>query len=157
MIKKFNEVPQHRDGGAIYWSYFEKIKMMHDIDPALAGELAISMFEQILTGQVSSDNKMVKMALTEVAQTSNKNAKEFEKKVEAQKEARIEKLALRKIAAMYNQGRPQREIGEAVGVTQQVVSNRIATIRKDFPELLEVKIEEKDVNAPTKKDDKFYF
>lgn len=45
MIKKFNEVPQHRDGGAIYWSYFEKIKMMHDIDPALAGELAISMFE----------------------------------------------------------------------------------------------------------------
>lgn len=97
------------------------------------------------------------MALTEVAQTSNKNAKEFEKKVEAQKEARIEKLALRKIAAMYNQGRPQREIGEAVGVTQQVVSNRIATIRKDFPELLEVKIEEKDVNAPIKKDDKFYF
>lgn len=45
MIEKFNEVPQHRDGGAIYWSYFEKIKMMHDIDSALAGELAISMFE----------------------------------------------------------------------------------------------------------------
>ena len=46
-------------------------------------------------------------------------------------------MKLDKIAEMANQGFKQREIGERLGLSQQVVSYRIDTIKKNYPELLQ--------------------
>lgn len=153
MIKEFKGRPI-REGGGIYRSYYEKAKMLYEQDPMKGGELAMSILEQLITGQISTDDVMIKIAMTEIIQTSDKKADEWDKKMEAQRQARIEKMSLDKIAQLYTQGRTQREIGSIIGVTQQVVSNRLQTIRKDFPELLATgdKAEESKVQEEPTKD-----
>lgn len=49
MIEKFNDVAARRSG-VIYNSLLDMIKKVHMSDPALAGELAESAVELVLTG-----------------------------------------------------------------------------------------------------------
>ena len=62
MIERFNEVPR-RDSAIIYGSSLEQIQQYYEMDPAAAGELAISIIELALTGQMSTNNPLIKMAL----------------------------------------------------------------------------------------------
>ena len=58
MIKEFNPVEVNKQG-KIYVETFEQIKLIHE----LARELAIAAIEKALTGQISSDNVIVKALL----------------------------------------------------------------------------------------------
>ena len=62
MIKGFNPVEVNKRG-KIYAETFEQIKLIHEKDQELARELAIAAIEKALTGQISSDNVIVKALL----------------------------------------------------------------------------------------------
>lgn len=62
MIKEFNPVEVNKRG-KIYAETFEQIKLIHEKDQELARELAIAAIEKALTGQMSSDNVIVKALL----------------------------------------------------------------------------------------------
>lgn len=62
MIKEFNPVEVNKQG-KIYAETFEQIKLIHEKDQELARELAIAAIEKALTGQISSDNVIVKALL----------------------------------------------------------------------------------------------
>lgn len=111
--------------------------MIYLDDPMVGGELAVSIIEQVLTGQMSTDNPMLKMSLTEVVQTSNKRANEFDKKIEVVKEKKKQEQKLELIAELSCQGLTQKQIGERIGVSQQTIGNRLNLIKKEYPELLE--------------------
>jgi predicted transcriptional regulator len=53
-------------------------------------------------------------------------------------------MKLDKIAEMVNKGMRQREIGEALGLSQQNVSYRIGLIKSNYPDLLTGKTAKKD-------------
>ena len=62
MIKEFNPIEVKKQG-RIYAETFEQIKLVHEKDQELARELAIAAIEKALTGQISSDNVIVKALL----------------------------------------------------------------------------------------------
>lgn len=101
------------------------------------GELAVSIMELILTGQMSTDDMMLKMSLTEVACQSEKRANDFDKKMEAAKEKKKQDQKLDLIAQLSCQGLTQKQIGDRIGTSQQTVGNRLSLIKKEYPELLE--------------------
>jgi hypothetical protein len=85
----------------VYGSSLQQVKEMYAIDPNMAGELAISILEVALTGTMSTDNPLIKMALANFKDVAGKNQIKYDKKVEVKRAARIEKLQLREIAEMY--------------------------------------------------------
>lgn len=62
MIKEFNNLPV-RESGIIYDHTLNQIKEFYAVDPNLAGELAISAIELVLTGETSTDNEVIKIML----------------------------------------------------------------------------------------------
>lgn len=108
--------------------------MIYEQDPMKGGELAM---ELILTGQMSTDDMMLKMSLTEVACQSEKRANDFDKKMEAAKEKKKQDQKLDLIAQLSCQGLTQKQIGDRIGTSQQTVGNRLSLIKKEYPELLE--------------------
>ena len=135
MIKEFNEVAT-RDTAVIYSSNLEQIKEYYSLDPVAAGELAISIIEVALTGQMSTDNPIVKMALANYKDVAGKNGIKYDKRVEAKKEARIEKLQLRTIAKLYLEGHSQKEIAAILKKGTSTISDNLKIIRAEFPDLL---------------------
>ena len=136
MIEMFkdNEV---RPSGLVFSSVFEQIKELHQYDPDQAGELAISAIELILTGDISSDDVNVKIMLAPLRKITEVNVAKYETKVENKRQKKIVEMKLDKIADMVNQGYKQREIGERLGLSQQVISYRVDVIKKNYPELLQ--------------------
>ena len=136
MIEMFkdNEV---RPSGLVFSSVFDQIKELHQYDPDQAGELAISAIELILTGDISSDDVNVKIMLAPLRKITEVNVAKYETKVENKRQKKIVEMKLDKIAEMANQGFKQREIGERLGLSQQVVSYRVDVIKKNYPELLQ--------------------
>lgn len=136
MIEKFNDV-EVRSSGVIYNSTFEQIKKMYAVDPELAGELAISAIEIILTDQISSDDPMVDMLLTPAKVINDSNVFKYEMKKQASKDKKVREMKLEEIADLfYNKGAKQREIAERLGLAQQTVSYRLGIIRSKHPELI---------------------
>ena len=137
MIEYFNEVPV-RQSGIIYNSMFDQIKKMYEVDPDTAGELAISVIELVLTGQISSDNPMIDMMLTPARVINENNVQKYEVKKESARAKKIKDMKLQEIADMFfKQGRKQKEIAERLGLTQQTVSYRLSAIRTTYPELMQ--------------------
>ena len=136
MIEMFkdNEI---RSSGLIFSSVLEQIKELYQYDPDQAGELAISAIELVLTGDISSDDVNVKIMLAPLRKINEVNVAKYETKVENKRQKKIVEMKLDKIAEMANQGFKQREIGERLGLSQQVVSYRIDMIKKNYPELLQ--------------------
>ena len=62
MIEKFKE-NEARKTALIYFSNFEQVKELYEDDKEMAGELAISIMEMALTGEISSNNKMIRLML----------------------------------------------------------------------------------------------
>ena len=116
----------------------------------MAGELAISAIELVLTGGVSSDNMMVGVMLEPMKKIGERNAARYEAKVESTKQKKIREMRLQEIADLVIAGRKQREIGEILGLSQQNVSYRVNLIRTQYPELLAVEdLEESSTNENT--------
>jgi hypothetical protein len=137
MIKEFKDNDDIRDSALIFKSTFEQIKKLYEKNPAQAGELAISAIELALTGQISSDDFMIDLMLENIKVVNERNVIKYNKKVEAKREERMKDLQLEIIAELHLKGLKQRQIGDTLGISQQLVSSRLAIIRTDFPELLE--------------------
>lgn len=136
MIERFNDI-ETRSSGVIYDSTFEQIKQMYEVDPEQAGELAISAIELILTGDISSDDYIIRMMLTPTKKINEINVARYETRKETAKQKKIVDMKLDKIADLFLKGFKQREIAERLGLTQQTVSYRIDVIKKKYPELLQ--------------------
>jgi predicted transcriptional regulator len=147
MIEQFkdNEV---RNTGVIYSSVLEQIKGLYAFDPEQAGELAISAIELILTGDMSTDDINIKVMLAPIKKLNEVNVSKYDSKLENQKQKKIVEMKLDMIADLFNKGLKQREIGERMGLSQQVVSYRIDVIKKKYPELL-TKIQEDSTKIQT--------
>ena len=126
-----------RNSGVIYDSTFEQIKKLYAKDPQTAGELAISAIELVLTGDMSTDDGMIDILLEPLKVQRKKDKVRYDQKIEAQKMQKITSQKLDEIAALVNAGVKQSLIASRLGLTQQTVSNRLKTIRLEFPELLQ--------------------
>lgn len=144
MIEKFNDV-EVRGTGVVMSSMFEQIKKMHAVDPDLAGELAISAIELVLTGQISSDDAMIDMLLAPAKVITDNNVQRYEARKEGSKSKKIKDMKLDDIAELYKQGVKQKEIAERLHLTQQTVSYRIGLIKTSYAELLR---DELDIMPP---------
>ena len=135
MIEFFKD-SEMRNSGIVYNSTLEQIKQLYEVDTELAGELAISAIELVLTGDISSDDMMINMMLQPMRKINQNNHIKYDNKVESAKEKRKIEMKLDKIAALANAGLRQREIGEKLGLSQQMVSYRMNVIKSSYPELL---------------------
>lgn len=135
MIEQFKDT-EVRNTGVIYSSVLDQIKGLYEFDPEQAGELAISAIELILTGDISSDDVNIRVMLAPIKKLTEVNVNKYDNKVENQKHKKIVEMKLDVIADLWNKGYKQREIGERVGLSQQVISYRIDVIKKKYPELL---------------------
>lgn len=136
MIEQFNDV-EMRNSGLIYDSTFNQIKQLHAMDPELAGELAISAIELVLTGGISSDDPMINLMLEPMKKINQNNHIKYDNKVETSKQKKIQELHLDKVAELMLAGYTQKQIGEKLGMPQQNVSYRVGVIRTKYPELLQ--------------------
>lgn len=135
MIEQFKEL-ESRSSGVIFKSTLDQIKKLYEADPELAGELAISAIELVLCGEISSDDMMISILLEPARAVNKNNQDKYDTKVEAAKAKKMTEMRLDKIAELVNSGKKQREIAEALSMTQQTVSYRISLIRTKYPELL---------------------
>ena len=148
MIEMFKE-NEIRNSGFIYSSWFELIKKLYEAAPEAAGELAIAAIEFVLAGDISSDDMMVGLLLEPMRKFNENNQVRYDNKVESSKNKKMIVMKLDKIAEMVNKGMRQREIGEALGLSQQNVSYRIGLIKSNYPDLLTgktAKSSEEDAN-----------
>lgn len=136
MIEKFKE-NEARKSALIYLSNFEQVKELYEDDKEMAGELAISILEMALTGEISSNNKIIKLMLKNFEVSAEKNKQKYEAKERNTKQENAEKYNLYEIAEMLNEGKTQAEIADVLGISRQTVSRRLnEMIRVNYPELL---------------------
>ena len=136
MIEKFKE-NEARKSALIYFSNFEQVKELYEDDKEMAGELAISIMEMALTGEISSNNKMIRLMLKNFEVSAENNKKKYEARERNTKQEKAEKYNLYEIAEMLNEGKTQAEIADALGISRQTVSRRLnEMIRVEYPELL---------------------
>lgn len=109
---------------------------MYPSDPNKAGELAISAIELVLTGEISSDDLMIDVALQALSIQRDKDEDNYNQKEQMTKIKKIEDMKLDKIAELCSQKISQKRIGEMLGISQQTVSYRINIIKDKYPELL---------------------
>ena len=136
MIECFNDV-EVRSSGVIMSSVFEQVKKMYAVDPDMAGELAISAIELVLTGQISSDDAMIDMLLAPAKVINDHNVQRYENRKEGSKNKKIKDMKLDEIAEMLQNGMKQKEIAERLHISQQTVSYRMGLIRTQYPELMQ--------------------
>ena len=137
MVKEFKD-SQVRKSGVIYESTWEQIKKLYSQNPEMAGELAISVIEQTLTGDISSTDFMIQI-VCEGLKPINQNAQQkYDNRVKSNKEHKRETQQLDKIVELIDRGKTQEEIGKILGISRQTVSNRIKIIREEYPELIKV-------------------
>lgn len=136
MIECFNDV-EVRSSGVIMSSVFDQIKKMYAMDPDMAGELAISAIELVLTGQFSSDDAMIDMLLAPAKVINDHNVQRYENRKEGSKNKKIKDMKLDEIAEMLKNGMKQKEIAERLHISQQTVSYRMGLIRTQYPELMQ--------------------
>ena len=139
MVEKFkdNEI---RVSGLIYNSVLEQIKELYEYDPEQAGELAIAAIELVLTGDISTDDVSIRLMLKPMQKINENNVAKYESKKEVQRQKKIQSDKLDKIAELLMSGMKQREIGERLGLSQQMVSYRVNVIKTKYPELLQTNL-----------------
>lgn len=136
MINKFKNNGA-RKSALIYLSNFEQVKELYEDDKEMAGELAISIMEMALTGEISSNNKIIRLMLKNFEVSAEKNKQKYEARERNTKQETAEKYKLYEIAEMLNEGKTQAEIAIALGISRQTVNRRLnEMIRVNYPELL---------------------
>lgn len=91
----------------------------------------------MLTGEVNSDDYMIEIMLENMKVVSGRDKSKWDKRTEAKRQKKIEDQQLNLIAELYNGGMKQVDIAKRLDITPQTISNRMATIRTEFPELLQ--------------------
>ena len=137
MIKEFKPCAEPRESAIFYYSVYEQIlEYFENFGPEAAGEFAITALELGFTGNMSTDDKHIQIALKNFEAMSKRNKEKYENKISAKRENEIEEKGYRIIVEMMGQGKTQQEIAAVLGVSRQTVNNRVAKIRSNFPELL---------------------
>ena len=90
---------------------------------------------------------MVGLLLEPMRKINENNQVRYDNKVESSKNKKMIDMKLDKIAEMVNKGMRQREIGEALGLSQQNVSYRIGLIKSNYPDLLTGKTAKKSEDS----------
>ena len=152
MIEQFkdNEI---RNSGIIYSSTFEQIKKLYAMDPEQAGEFAIAAIELVLTGEISSDDYYIELMLEPTKKLNENNRSKYDTKKENARLKKIEDMKLDKIAELISSGLKQSQVGERLGLSQQIISYRMGIIRSQYPELLAgapAQVLTKNTKKPTK-------
>lgn len=136
MIEKMKQdLENERPTGIVYRSSLQQIREVFEVDKAKAGELAIAIVEMSIMHDTSTDDAMIKAMLKPQEVMVERNRQEYDAKVEAANNSKIEKLRLPEIAEMVRQGMKQAEIAKVIGVSQQTISNRIKKIEIEYPYL----------------------
>ena len=144
MITDFN-LDACRDSAVIYSSVLEQIEMLYEDDTELAGEFAIAAIQTVLSGDTTTDNKMIKVMLNQLQQSALKNQERYELSRESKREYKAKDLRLDEIAELVNEGMSVREIEQQLDIPKSTVSYRFGIIKKDYPELLSNEVS----NCPT--------
>ena len=134
MIKEVRDL-KSRPSGVIYESTWEQIKKLYNKNPDLGKELAFSVIEQTLTGDVSSDDLTIQLICDGLKPINQKAQQKYDIQVKNKRESKCESLQLQKIIELVNMGKTQEEIGKILGVSRQTINNRIRIINEEFPEL----------------------
>ena len=136
MIEKMKQdLENERPTGIVYRSSLQQIREVFEVDKVKAGELAIAIVEMSIMHDTSTDDAMIKAMLKPQEVMVERNRQEYDAKVEAANNSKIEKLRLPEIAEMVRQGMKQAEIAKVIGVSQQTISNRIKKIEIEYPYL----------------------
>ena len=85
MIKEIKD-RQARPTGIIYESTWEQIKKLYKENPDLAGELAFSVIEQTLTGDISSDDLTIQSICNRLKPINQKAQQRYDNRVKNKKE-----------------------------------------------------------------------
>ena len=144
MITDFN-LDACRDSAVIYSSVLEQIEMLYEDDTELAGEFAIAAIQTVLSGDTTTDNKMIKVMLKQLQQSALKNQERYELSRESKREYKAKDLRLDEIAELVNEGMSVREIEQQLDIPKSTVSYRFGIIKNDYPELLSNEVS----NCPT--------
>ena len=89
MIKEIKDL-QARPTGIIYGSTWEQIKKLYDENPNLAGELAFSVIEQTLTGDISSDDLTIQLICDGLKPINQKAQQKYDIQVKSKRETDYE-------------------------------------------------------------------
>lgn len=100
-----------------------------------------------LTGEITSDNSIIKMMLRDFKVINDRNSRKYE----AKRQNKITEMKLDIIADLYNKGYTQKEIGEEIGESQQTISNRLNIINTDFYFLIENEASNRKQNKQQRK------
>ena len=152
MIEKFKE-NEVRETGVINKGMWEQVKMLYQQgNVEVAGELAISLMEIVLTGDYSSDDFLVEFAMKNHGIVVEKTRNNYDKKIKANRAKQIDKLELVKIAELIAKGYTQASIAKALKESAATISYRVGVLREDYPELLEEASQKNQKNQKNQKD-----
>ena len=127
-----------RTRGFIYNGMYEQIKQLQKVDPAMAGELAISYFEQVLTREISTENPIIKAMVASMEPIIDRDVSKWQVEKDNKQNQKKKDKKLDEIARMTRLGYSQKEIATKFGVSESTISRRLNTIETEFPELLQI-------------------
>lgn len=114
------------------------IDLYEDGEVEKALELMFGVTILGLGGKFETDNKEIRRLLKNREYTAEKSNKAYCNKVKSEEEKRIEKLQLREIAGMLENGVTQQVIADTLGVSLRTVEYRIGVMKAEFPSLYSV-------------------
>ena len=106
MIANLKNTPM-RTSGVIYQSSLQQLRMLLPKDPQLAGELAISIIELTLTGEISSDDLTIQLATENLRNVIKNNQEKYDKTKEVKRQNKIQEYKLDIIADPLKKGKSQ--------------------------------------------------
>ena len=150
---------QGKETAIVSYTCLEHIRAVYELDPELAGHLAISYFEYIFTGRYSfEDNAMIKMNMIDLMRFSDVNKKKYEDVLALKKDDEIIKKELVKIADGLKRQLSKDVIAASLNKPcgMSTLYDRIKTIKTKYPELLE-EIPENSGEEPEKVESKIEY
>ena len=116
------------------------IDLYEDGEVEKALELMFGVTTLGLGGKFETDDKEIRRLLKNREYTAEKSNKAYCNKVKSEEEKRIEKLQLREIAGMLENGVTQQVIADTLGVSLKTVEYRIKVMKAEFPNIYSASI-----------------
>ena len=136
---KYNLDNRIKDTALINLVDFENaIDLYEDGEVEKALELMFGVTILGLGGKFETDDKEIRRLLKNREYTAEKSNKAYCNKVKTEEEKRIEKLQLREIAGMLENGVPQQVIADTLGVSLRTVEYRIGVMKAEFPSIYSI-------------------
>ena len=111
------------------------IDLYEDGEVEKALELMFGVTILGLGGKFETDDKEIRRLLKNREYTAEKSNKAYCNKVKSEEEKRIEKLQLREIADMLENGVTQQVIADTLGVSLKTIEYRIKVMKAEFPNI----------------------